>query len=284
MAETVQQTFAPVEKKPYQRHRKAKPGFVKTYTPKPVHILSMGAGVQTTAMLIKYGPQKRYDYIVFADTRDEEPETYKYIEKYLKPFCKEIGLPWITVGNLNGEGIYDYYMRIEDLPNRTTRQCTRDFKIRPIHRFAKSIGCTENNPMLCDIGFTMDESHRLNDSKKKEHLEVDYVKKVYPFLHEEKITRQECLTIIKEHGWPEPVKSGCDFCMYKSRSAFRRLAVERPERFAQIVALEKNDSKYPKFPLDGRVVLEDILKNATLDAEKVPDVDNMDCDTGHCMT
>ena len=144
----IQQTFAPVEKKPYQRHRKAKPGFVKTYTPKPVHILSMGAGVQTTAMLLKYGPQKRYDYIVFADTRDEEPQTYEYIEKYLKPFAHECGIPWITVGQLNGEGIYDYYMRVEDLPNRTTRQCTRDFKIRPINRFARSLGCTEHQTCL----------------------------------------------------------------------------------------------------------------------------------------
>ena len=62
-----------------------------------VRILSMGAGVQTTACLLRF--PERYDHIVFADTGDEEPETYEYIEKYLKPFCGEKQLDWVTVKN-----------------------------------------------------------------------------------------------------------------------------------------------------------------------------------------
>ena len=287
MGEAIQQRFAPVEKKQKKARRPAKPGFKRTYKPKQIHILSMGAGVQTSAMLLKYGKTGRYDYIVFADTRDEEPETYKYISKYLKPYAIECGIPWVTVGNLNGEGIYDYYMRVGALPKAMKRDCTRDFKIRPIHRFARSLGCTRFNPMVEDIGFSIDESDRMNESKAKSHLEVSYVVKSYPFI-DDRISRNDCEQIIRDHGWPVPIKSGCDFCIFKNRSQFRKLATERPERFAQIVALEKNDKKYPKFPLDGRAVLEDILKNATLDAQLVPDLTGPGtgpgCKTGPCMT
>ena len=57
----------------------------------------MGAGVQTTACLLRF--PERYDYIVFADTGDEIPETYDYIDKYLKPYCTQKQLRWVTVKN-----------------------------------------------------------------------------------------------------------------------------------------------------------------------------------------
>lgn len=37
-----------------------------------MNVLSMGAGVQTTACLLRY----KYDHVIFADTGDERPETY----------------------------------------------------------------------------------------------------------------------------------------------------------------------------------------------------------------
>ena len=68
---------------------------VDTFTVNPgKHVLSMGAGVQTTALLIKFGT--KYDHVIFADTGDENPETYYYIKHYLKPFCQENNIDWIT--------------------------------------------------------------------------------------------------------------------------------------------------------------------------------------------
>ena len=277
-AKMIQEVFAPVEKKKRSVRRTGKPGYKPTSVFKQVHILSMGAGVQTTAMLLKYGPTGRYDYVVFADTKEEITGTYEYIERYLKPFCKKIGLPWVTVSK--GEGIFDYYIKTEGLPKKMTRDCTRDFKIRPINRFATSLGCTEENPMLCDIGFSIDESRRLNEGKKDK--EEKYIQKCYPLL-DEKISRKRCHEIIDEAGWPSPTKSGCWFCPFKSRKYFRNMAVKNPKRFAKAVALEQNDRKYPKFPLDGRALLTNILENARLDADAIPDVEDEDgCDTAYC--
>ena len=38
-----------------------------------------------------------YDAVVWADPGDESPETYKYIEEVIKPFCKNLGLEFVTV-------------------------------------------------------------------------------------------------------------------------------------------------------------------------------------------
>ena len=68
MTKTVQSVFAPVEPKPKKKKSRRNPLYEPQDPVKSVHILSMGAGVQTTAMLLKYGKTGRYDYIVFADT------------------------------------------------------------------------------------------------------------------------------------------------------------------------------------------------------------------------
>ena len=114
----------------------------------------MGAGVQTTALLLKF--PERYDHIVFADTGDEEPETYYYIEKYLKPHCKEQGLDWVTVKFEKYDSLMDFCFKEKTLPIMRTRECTRRFKIDPIKKFVKSIGATAKNPVYEDIGFSID--------------------------------------------------------------------------------------------------------------------------------
>ena len=63
-------------------------------------VISMGGGVQTTAILIRYW--ENYDYVVFADLGDEMPETYYYINHYLKPFAEEKGLKWIDCRHKSG--------------------------------------------------------------------------------------------------------------------------------------------------------------------------------------
>lgn len=70
----------------------------------PVRCLSMGAGVQTTAQLLRDPQRYKNGFIIFADTGDEKAETYWYVEKYLKPFCKENGLRWVTVKH--GHGVF----------------------------------------------------------------------------------------------------------------------------------------------------------------------------------
>ena len=88
----------------------------------------MGAGVQTTAMLLKFPDRYKNGYIIFADTGDEKKETYWYIENYLKPFCIEKGLRWVTVHHKHGFSLMGWCIKRKILPIRSRRWCTADFK------------------------------------------------------------------------------------------------------------------------------------------------------------
>lgn len=245
---------------------------------KPIRTLSMGAGVQTTALLLMY--PERYDYIVFADTGDEKQETYWYIENYLKPFCKAYDLPWITVKHKHGFSLMDWCLKRKIIPIKARRWCTQDFKVKPINRFIRSLGAKKKNPVFVDIGISLDESHRANFSKK----DVQYVKKEYPLL-DEKITRAQCYEIIEAFGFPIPAKSGCDFCMFQKRSTLRKMLAtpEGKVRLEEINKMEKNDRYYPHKPLIGNFVIDGLLNNKTLD--NFPDDENDEsCGTDHCFT
>jgi len=244
---------------------------------KMIQTMSMGAGVQTTALLLMY--PKKYDYIIFADTGDEKKETYYYIEKYLKPFCVKNNIKWETVRHKHGFTLMEWCMKRKIIPIRTRRWCTQDFKIKPINRFLRKIGATKKNPAHVDIGISLDESHRANFSKK----DVQYVKKEYPLL-DRKITRNECYAIIEKHGFPIPPKSGCDFCMFQRRREILKLKAADPERFHKIVLMEQNDRYYPKKPMIGKYPLESIENINTMDQYMEEEEIEDTCDSGHCFT
>src|SRR3990167_1294376 len=241
-----------------------------------IRTLSMGAGVQTTAILLKFWERYKDGYIVFADTGDEKAETYEYIEKYLKPFCLEKGLKWVTVKHKT-HTLMEWCMMRKIIPIRTRRWCTMDFKVKPINRFLRSIGATRKNPIIQDIGISLDESHRANFSKK----DVKYTIKEYPLL-DAKLTRRDCYRIILELGYPIPPKSGCDFCMFSKRKDMRELKAKHQERFHKIVLMEKNDRYYPTKPMIGNSVLENLEMNQSLDAF-YDDEEIESCDSGQCF-
>lgn len=241
-----------------------------------LRVLSMGAGVQTTAMLILYGDGHTYDYIIFADTGNEPPEVYGYIEKYLKPHAEKMGIPWITVKNKWNVSLQEYLEGHGSIkPVIINRQCTRDFKIRPINRFLRSRGAHFKHPAIVDIGFSLDESDRLGpvspDSPR-------YVVNNYPLMRDS-ITRERCKEIIREFGWPEPPKSSCDFCPYRGKRWFKRMSRENPKRLLSIISMEKTDKRYPKDTMLGRP-LANMLDDQSLDS--FTDIPTGKCDSGHC--
>ena len=235
----------------------------------------MGAGVQTTAMLLYYPDRYRNGWIIFADTGDEMPETYWYVDNYLKPFCDKNNLKWKTVKSYKANSLREYFFKKKALPLRMTRECTREFKVRPINRFMREMGARPKDPFFLDIGFSMDEALRANLNTR---YEIKSIKKLFPLL-DDKLTRKDCEKIITDYGWPLPVKSGCDWCIFKNRASFRKLAMERPERFKQIVEFEENDSKFPKYTLIKGGPLRDILNEKTLDTFSEDET----CDSGHCF-
>ena len=205
-------------------------------------VLSMGAGVQTTAILID---SQDYDLVMFADTGAEHVETYDYIDKYLIPFCKKRGLVWKTVRNEKWT-LEDSLRHYNGPPDTYHRVCTNDFKVRPIQRYMRRVHkVTATNPYTLIMGITYDEAHRANMSPR--YL---YELRAFPLV-DKKMTRQDCKDVIRRHGWPLPRKSGCDFCPLQRRAGWKRLKVESPKRFAELVELERDFKNGMTFSLSG---------------------------------
>lgn len=235
-------------------------------------VLNMGAGVQTTAYLLEY--YEDVELVIFADTGDEQQETYYYIEHYLKPFCKSKGLEWVTVRETKYGSLMKHCLERKILPIPTRRWCTDEHKVKPILRELRRRGATKKNPITSIIGISYDEAHRANFS-----TSVLYQKLEYPLV-DKKITRKDCIDIIDKHGYPQPPKSGCDFCMFFSKNHFRKLAIDDPKRFKEIVDMEQNSYSYPKYTLKGKYPLQMILDNTSLD--EFTEYDDS-CDSGHCF-
>jgi hypothetical protein len=233
-------------------------------------VLNMGAGVQTTAILLEF--PKSFDAVIFADTGAEQAETYYYIDKYLKPFCAENDIPWHTVKPK--VTLEQHCLDKKIIPIPTRRWCTADFKVKPIKKKLRELGATAKNPITSIIGISIDEAHRANF-----HTDVKYQLMEYPLV-DKKITRKDCYDIIEKHGFPIPAKSGCDFCMFFSRNHFRELSKKNPKRFAEIVAMEKNSYSYGKYYLKGQYPLDSISGNSSL--EEFNEYEDS-CDSGHCM-
>lgn len=252
---------------------------------KNYRVLSMGGGINTVALLLHKGIDY-YDKVIFADTGGENPATYTYLDQHVKPYCKD---KFVTVKAK--QTLEEYCEMKKFLPDMQARWCTQDFKVKPIRRYVKhTLKCTSDNPCIMDIGIAGDESHRLQGIRHPKYIKVDF-----PLAYEH-ITRKQCENIIKAHGWPVPIKSGCYFCPYAGKKHFRKLAHNEPELFDRVIQLEKNFKRYPKYGLlpNGRKVssivqggsgLDDYINiDDNIDADDNIDIDdNTQCDSGHCF-
>lgn len=189
-------------------------------------ILAFGAGLQTTALAILIAERKlEVDAVVFADTGGEKPETYFYLENYIKPLFSSLKIDFITVQRPE-ETLYDYCWRRQDIPSIKWRWCTDRWKVRPIH---KAVG-----KAIQLIGFSTDESHRAQ----REFKRIKVVRQ-FPLI-EMGLSASDCHRIIADYGWPRPVKSSCFFCSFSRMADWLWLKFTHRELFQKALELEEN--------------------------------------------
>jgi len=202
-------------------------------------ILSLGVGINSTALLLEWTFRKLpLDYVIFADTGSEKPQTYAYLEKYVKPFCLEQRLPLIEIrraektrtGNLSWP-LHRYYENGNSIPFRNRRETTRDWKIRPMQKWIKK----NARPARVLIGFDFGEVGRVNDQGPNE---APWITKSYPLI-EWKIRRPQCEEVIRRQGWPSPGKSGCWCCPFTSLVNWQLLKVQNPDLFERAARMEE---------------------------------------------
>ena len=210
--------------------------------------LSLGAGVDTTAISLMPDIMDQVDFVLFADTGGENPETYEYLNKYLKPHFEKIHKPLVIVKgeeNVNGEPVTNMelaYLGWRMIPVRFMRHCTDKWKIKPMHRYLTANYPGE--PLRVVIGFAYDEVKRMNTTRWKGQ-EV-----WYPLI-DKKMTRADCVKYIIDQGFPVPPKSGCFYCPFQRLDQWKQLRSNHSDLWERAVRLEKNGSLYPELTLSN---------------------------------
>ena len=115
------------------------------------------------------------------------------------------------------------------------RQCTADYKIRPIQKKIKELVPDVNfkNPIIQWIGFSIDEVQRMKPSR------VKYLKLRYPLI-ELRFSRQTCIDWLLEQGFPVPSRSSCIGCPYHSAEEWTDLT---DDEFQSVIDFENGVRK-----------------------------------------
>lgn len=221
----------------------------------PIHIISLGAGVQssTMALMAAHGeitPMPKC--AIFADTQDEPQSVYKWLD-WLE---KQLPFPVVraTAGSLSREILNLRNRKAGGLSQRCSvpgytisgvdgglgiapRQCTSQFKVDVLLKNARRIGNIKRGQkhvgIIQWIGISLDEVHRMKPSK------VRWTEHRFPLV-DAMIRRRDCLEWMKNHNFPVPPRSACVYCPYHSDNEWRRLKKEAPADFAKAVQFEKD--------------------------------------------
>jgi hypothetical protein len=239
----------------------------------PLRVVSFGGGVQTVALAILNAEGRVPEparVLLMADTGDEMPETYAYLEEHFRPYCAVVGLELVTVRSHAAPSLYAYSFAKRMVPSPMSRYCTEHFKLRVLNRWLRE-RASKDAPADVQIGISREESHRAKDRKPS-----PFAVKRWPLLTLDGfgLSRDDCRAVIRAAGLPEPGKSRCWYCPFQGVKGFQRLASEHPDLFEKSLALEANamarnprDTLLPDRPLKEAVVAGQLTWDAYLEDE-----------------
>ena len=194
-------------------------------------IISLGAGVQSTtlALLAHHKEIEPPDYAVFADTGWEPKAVYKHLdwlESYLNfPVCRvSAGSLKNSLLNHNGKG-FDAVPFYTGNGGMGRRQCTNQYKLRPIQKLCKPYS-SKGNPVILQLGISTDEWTRMKPSR------VKYIKNTWPLIDLE-MSRNDCLNWLKNKEYSIPSKSACLDCPYHNDGLWREIKNNFPDEFEE---------------------------------------------------
>ena len=195
----------------------------------------------TMALMCKHGEIPMPDAAIFADTQWEPRAVYTWLD-WLE---RELPFPVhrVTAGSVR-EGIVNPRTtgRFASVPwfikspggsvGIGRRQCTSEYKIIPIRRKARALMIEAGEKTIVQmIGISLDEFQRMKGSQRK------YITNVWPLI-DKRMTRLDCLAWMRGHGYPEPPKSACIGCPFRSDEGWRKMKAEDPESFADAVEID----------------------------------------------
>lgn len=101
---------------------------------------------------------------------------------------------------------------------------------------------------------------------------VDFVTNLYPLV-DAKLTREDCVKIIRRARFPMPVRSGCFFCPFNSRDRWAWLHENHPDLYTKSRDLEGRSKHFPRQKLEDHTlrVLAEMIEGGEPNGRKVED-------------
>ena len=194
--------------------------------------LSYGGGRNSTALAVLLAENWLTGFepweCLFADTGDEKPQTYDYIEHQFRPYLERHGK--VLHICRDKESVLERWQRLGVVGSRVLRTCTKHAKLRPLNRYRRE---HDPNPVAL-IGIDASETHRARPDRE----EFKDIPKRYPLV-EQGIDLAGCIAIIRRAGLCVPVKSGCWHCPFARKREVLDLCLDRPDLVETIAELEE---------------------------------------------
>lgn len=224
-----------------------------------IRVLSLGAGVQSTALLLMACEglfKPGLNGAIFADTGWEPQHVYDHLDK-VTAVATAAGIPVYRVsnGNLRRDAL-DPGHRFASMPvhilnpdgtgGMSRRQCTSEYKLAPIRRKTRELlGATPPDyrrvakGRVCEqwIGFSADEIGRVSNNQ-----DTLYLRSRFPLL-ELGMSRTDCDRWLRSRGWTSVAKSACIGCPYHGNRMWRELRDNRPHEWADAVEFDEQIRK-----------------------------------------
>lgn len=219
-------------------------------------IISLGAGTQSTDLLLR-GLRGEFDEVpshaIYSDTGNEPRGVYNYLEWLRKFVDKEyhFTIDVVSAGNMYQDALA--YLegtrkRYAGIPYYTLnpktgkkgvlrRQCTGEYKIRPVRRHIRKL-LPKVKKISLWLGISYDEMQRMKQTN------LQWITHRFPLI-EKRIKRIDCIDNFKEHGFPVPIRSSCVVCPYHSDKYWLWIYENEKESFEAAVQLDEKIRNYP---------------------------------------
>ena len=220
---------------------------------KPIHIISLGAGVQSSAMALMAAHGEitpKPTAAGFAATGAEPKSVYTWLD-YLET---KLSFPvhrvmhsnlrddLIAATKPNGPRVAGVPVFVKNTENKSVggmlwRQCTSEYKIKPVQKKLRELAGLKPRQRSKEVrvvqwyGISLDEITRMRDSA------VKWNENRYPLI-DLGMKREHCLQWMEKNNYPEPPRSACTFCPYHNDVEWRRLKVSEPEEFQDAVNID----------------------------------------------
>ena len=230
---------------------------------KHVVVLSLGAGIQSTALALLLDQDllpgcPKPQWAIFADTMAEPPHVYETLdwlqERISYPIVRTswgdlarntwkaiTGMPVPERGH-HQPGYIDIPVFSETGIGR--RQCTGSYKIKPIKQEIRRLAESAPPRLTATqyLGISTNETRRAKPARET------WITNRFPLI-EHSWARSDCARWLNLHHKGNPVRrSACYFCPYHSNADWREIRELYPNLYQDALAMDRQMAEHPRGP------------------------------------